>query len=466
MSDFYSNGTRWGRIDNDGRIYSSDSTYLGRIYNDGRFYDSNYTYMGSIDENGEIRNYKGKYLGSIQSNGELLNDLGEYIGMFPYYNGRIGEFSTNHTSSTNNDTSTKKNETSSTTDKNEKSSTTPQTTSNSGGSSVPTPVLLPEDDLGFYIVLILGIILVVGGYLKIKEVIHTPYIIILIPLSIISTVLFLLAEEKESSTWDKIKPLFIINFTLCVLWTVILNYIIFERDIFMTISEVLINYLVANLVFASVMTIISLIINSIFEHLIDYSEGFLKFLLLFFCVFTCILIAVHANKLKDTLGPNNGPPPTTATTTEGTTETSSDSESISIEDKIDNIASNYNNIQANLDSMDVDRYEEGKVYSYEDSIKKMLLYTYQDCYTMEAFYDEYTMPNFIYLKDNNTDEEYRYYYYNEQLIRYIDSDGQATNYEDGLDVSTDDVDDSEESEMYFDAYQAADSVSAANSPLE
>ena len=43
MSDFYSNGTRWGRIDNDGRIYSSDSTYLGRIYNDGRFYDSRAT---------------------------------------------------------------------------------------------------------------------------------------------------------------------------------------------------------------------------------------------------------------------------------------------------------------------------------------------------------------------------------------------------------------------------------------
>ena len=131
-------------------------------------------------------------------------------------------------------------------------------------------------------------------HLKIKEVIHTPYIIILIPLSIISTVLFLLAEEEESSTCDKIKPLFIINFTLWVLWTVILNYIIFERDIFVTISEVLINYLVANFVFASVMTIISLIINSIFEYLIDYSEGFLKFLLLFFCVFTCILIAVHA----------------------------------------------------------------------------------------------------------------------------------------------------------------------------
>lgn len=465
MSDFYSNGTRWGRIDNDGRIYSSDSTYLGRIYNDGRFYDSSYTYMGSIDENGEIWNYKGDYLGSIQSNGELLNDLGEYIGMFPYYNGRIGKFSTNHTSSTNNDTSTKKNETSSTTSKNETSSTTPQTTSNSGGSSVPTPVLLPEDDLGFYIVLILGIILVFGGYLKIKEVIHTPYIIILIPLSIISTVLFLLAEEEESSTWDKIKPLFIINFTLCVLWTVILNYIIFERDIFLTIGEVLINYLVANLVFASVMTIISLIINSIFEYLIDYSEGFLKFLLLFFCVFTCILIAVHANKLKDTLGPNDDPPPTTATSTEKTTETTNDSKSMSIENKIDNIASNYNNIQDNLDSMDVDRYEEGKVYYSEGSIKKMLLYTYQDCYTMEAFYED-LMPNFIYLKDNDTDEEYRYYYDNEQLIRYIDSDGQATNYEDGLDVSTDDVDDSEESEMYFDAYQAADSVSAANSPLE
>lgn len=165
MSDFYSNGTRWGRIDNDGRIYSSDGTYLGRIYNDGKFYDSSYTYMGSIDKNGKIRNYRGDYLGSIQSNGELLNDLGEYIGMFPYYNGRIGKFSTNHTSSTNNDTSTKKNET---------SSTTPQTTSNSGGSSISTPVLLPEDDLGFYIVLILGIILVFGGYLKIKEVIHTP----------------------------------------------------------------------------------------------------------------------------------------------------------------------------------------------------------------------------------------------------------------------------------------------------
>lgn len=39
----------------------------------------------------------------------------------------------------------------------------------------------------------------------------------------------------------------------------------------------------------------------------------------------------------------------------------------------------------------------------------MLLYTYQDCYTMEAFYED-LMPNFIYLKDNDTDEEYRYYY--------------------------------------------------------
>lgn len=444
MSDFYSNGTRWGRIDNDGRIYSSDGTYLGRIYNDGKFYDSSYTYMGSIDKNGKIRNYKGDYLGSVWANGELHNDRGDYIGMFPYYNGRIGEFPIGGDNPDPGDSP--------------QPPQPPEPGPNPNPNPDPDPPPTPTTTGGNEILIILGIILVVGGYLKIKEVIHTPYIFILIPLSIISSLLL----KDELSNDDCMKELFIFNYILCNLWTIVLNYVIFGNDIFITISDLLVNYLVANLVFAGVMTIISFILGIFFASL---SDGLRKFLLLFFCIVTCVLIVVYANKLKDTLGPNDDPPPTTATSTEKTTETTNDSESMSIEDKIDNIASNYNNIQDNLDSMDVDRYEEGKVYYSEGSIKKMLLYTYQDCYTMEAFYED-SMPNFIYLKDNDTDEEYRYYYDNEQLIRYIDSDGQATNYEDGLDVSTDDVDDSEESEMYFDAYQAADSVSAANSPLE
>lgn len=92
MSDFFKDGSRWGSIDSSGSIYASDGTYLGSLDKFGKFHDSSGTYMGSIDSQGKIRNYKGDYLGSVWSNGEVHNDRGDYIGMFPYYNGKIGQF--------------------------------------------------------------------------------------------------------------------------------------------------------------------------------------------------------------------------------------------------------------------------------------------------------------------------------------------------------------------------------------
>lgn len=448
MSDFYSNGTRWGSIDNNGEIFSSTGTYLGTLDEQGKFRDSHGHYMGSINSKGEIYDSSYKYLGSVWSNGELHNDVGDYIGMFPYHNGRIGKFSLNG-SETNNRSD---NENISKPEPRKPEPRKPEPRK-------PGPIISPTstDDVAAFFIYGLGFLLILAGYLKIKETLYTPYVIILIPLSVISALMFLLTTDETNYTaWEGTKPLFLINFTLCIAWTLVLNILILNQDITWAVVDILVNYLVSSLVFAAVMTILSLIVSIILKMIC--SEGVLKFLLLIFAIFTCVLIVVYTAKLRNLFDYWDDP-----ITTETTTETSTPVSPI-IEDKVKQISANYNDIQNNLDSMAIDTYETGKLYYYHEDIAKMIVYTYDGNYTMEAFYKDLA-PNFIYLEEKNTGEEYRFYYDDEHLIRYIDSDGNITDYKNGLDVSTYYSDESDESELYFDAYQTADSVIVSDSSL-
>ena len=43
-------------------------------------------------------------------------------------------------------------------------------------------------------------------------------------------------------------------------------------------------------------------------------------------------------------------------------------------------------------------------------------------------------PFFIFMKSNDDNSEYRYYYFNGKLIRYIDENGEVSDYEDGTDI--------------------------------
>ena len=150
MSDFFKDGSRWGSIDSSGSIYASD----GSLDKFGKFHDSSGTYMGSIDSQGKIRNYKGDYLGSVWSNGEVHNDRGDYIGMFPYYNGKIGQFQIGN----NNDSASSNNNSDYNNDNQTTGSSTTHTST--GGGSITPASLSSEGDIldviKFVVIIIIG----------------------------------------------------------------------------------------------------------------------------------------------------------------------------------------------------------------------------------------------------------------------------------------------------------------------
>ena len=187
MSDFFKDGSRWGSIDSSGSIYASDGTYLGSLDKFGKFHDSSGTYMGSIDSQGKIRNYKGDYLGSVWSNGEVHNDRGDYIGMFPYYNGKIGQFQIGN----NNDSASSNNNSDYNNDNQTTGSSTTHTST--GGGSITPASLSSEGDIldviKFVVIIIIGALIfsiLSDCFYTVKELFISPYSSILLLLSLVA----------------------------------------------------------------------------------------------------------------------------------------------------------------------------------------------------------------------------------------------------------------------------------------
>lgn len=108
-------------------------------------------------------------------------------------------------------------------------------------------------------------------------------------------------------------------------------------------------------------------------------------------------------------------------------------DSISFEDKINQIKTDYYDIENNLDSMESDSGDGATFYYRNNTLTKMVDTVYQDNYTVEVSYKN-SKPFFIFMKSNDDNSEYRYYYFNGKLIRYIDENGEVSDYEDGTDI--------------------------------
>ena len=108
-------------------------------------------------------------------------------------------------------------------------------------------------------------------------------------------------------------------------------------------------------------------------------------------------------------------------------------DSISFEDKINQIKTDYYDIENNLDSMESDSSDGATFYYRNNTLTKMVDTVYQDNYTVEVSYKN-SKPFFIFMKSNDDNSEYRYYYFNGKLIRYIDENGEVSDYEDGTDI--------------------------------
>ena len=197
MSDFFKDGSRWGSIDSSGSIYASDGTYLGSLDKFGKFHDSSGTYMGSIDSQGKIRNYKGDYLGSVWSNGEVHNDRGDYIGMFPYYNGKIGQFQIGN----NNDSASSNNNSNYNNDNQTTGSSTTHTST--GGGSITPASLSSEGDIldviKFVVIIIIGALIfsiLSDCFYTVKELFISPYSSILLLLSLVAPAIASFISDK------------------------------------------------------------------------------------------------------------------------------------------------------------------------------------------------------------------------------------------------------------------------------
>ena len=200
MSDFFKDGSRWGSIDSSGSIYASDGTYLGSLDKFGKFHDSSGTYMGSIDSQGKIRNYKGDYLGSVWSNGEVHNDRGDYIGMFPYYNGKIGQFQIGN----NNDSASSNNNSNYNNDNQTTGSSTTHTST--GGGSITPASLSSEGDIldviKFVVIIIIGALIfsiLSDCFYTVKELFISPYSSILLLLSLVAPAIAGTISKKENA---------------------------------------------------------------------------------------------------------------------------------------------------------------------------------------------------------------------------------------------------------------------------
>lgn len=477
MADFFKDGSRWGSIDSTGSIYSSDGTYLGSLDKFGKFHDSSGTYLGSIDSQGKIYNYHGTYLGSIWSNGQVYNSHGDYIGMFPYYNGNLGNFSTGNDINYGY---------SNTSDQNNNNKEHINSTSTSAGVAPPTIPHSGEgsifDVIGFTIVLCIGAVvffILSDCFYTVKELFISPYSSILLLLSFVTPALVGSLSKKEAGTTDYV-VLYLVNYALCLAWSIIFTLILQMTAIYSVFI-----FALDSLIFALVMTIISVLFHTMLDKVILKNKNISDFnwsiLLISFSAVTCILAIILGfqnmfqlnHRLQWDKRPHSYAPyeATTEYSDEDTesydsTEDDSDSfsddseiysedssddswddssddsfnensngdsswDSISFNDKIKQIKTDYYDIEDNLDSMETESGNGSTFYYQNNTLAKVVDTTYQDGCTVEVSYKN-SKPFFIFM---GTDEgaEYRYYYFNGKLIRYIDEDGTISDYEDGTD---------------------------------
>ena len=437
MSDFFKDGSRWGSIDSSGSIYASDGTYLGSLDKFGKFHDSSGTYMGSIDSQGKIRNYKGDYLGSVWSNGEVHNDRGDYIGMFPYYNGKIGQFQIGN----NNDSASSNNNSDYNNDNQTTGSSTTHTST--GGGSITPASLSSEGDIldviKFVVIIIIGALIfsiLSDCFYTVKELFISPYSSILLLLSLVAPAIAGTISKKENAA-KEFPLLYLINYALCLLWSIIFTLILQMTAVYSVFI-----FALDSVIFALAMTIISILFYTILDKIIFSNKNMADFnwliaflsLSIITCVLVIILLVQNLFQLDHRLQWDKRPCSYAPyeSTTEYTDEESS-WDSISFEDKINQIKTDYYDIENNLDSMESDSGDGATFYYRNNTLTKMVDTVYQDNYTVEVSYKN-SKPFFIFMKSNDDNSEYRYYYFNGKLIRYIDENGEVSDYEDGTDI--------------------------------
>ena len=445
MSDFFKDGSRWGSIDSSGSIYASDGTYLGSLDKFGKFHDSSGTYMGSIDSQGKIRNYKGDYLGSVWSNGEVHNDRGDYIGMFPYYNGKIGQFQIGN----NNDSASSNNNSNYNNDNQTTGSSTTHTST--GGGSITPASLSSEGDIldviKFVVIIIIGALIfsiLSDCFYTVKELFISPYSSILLLLSLVAPAIAGTISKKENAA-KEFPLLYLINYALCLLWSIIFTLILQMTAVYSVFI-----FALDSVIFALAMTIISILFYTILDKIIFSNKNMDDFnwliALLSLSIITCVLVIIlfvqnlfqldhrlQWDKRPRSYAPYESTTEYTDEDTESYNNEESSWDSISFEDKINQIKTDYYDIENNLDSMESDSSDGATFYYRNNTLTKMVDTVYQDNYTVEVSYKN-SKPFFIFMKSNDDNSEYRYYYFNGKLIRYIDENGEVSDYEDGTDI--------------------------------
>lgn len=140
---------------------------------------------------------------------------------------------------------------------------------------------------------------------------------------------------------------------------------------------------------------------------------------------------------SDSIEPKAYPVTNENSKSDKTSKTKSDA--VEFDDKIANIVEMYNKIQNNLDSYTKKEVTDGYKFYKGDVLKKITIdkkhgYKYsEECENcqIEFFYHQ-EEPFFIFVTDRNGWER-RYYYDDQKLIRYIDEDGEKTDYKKGID---------------------------------
>lgn len=94
MGDIYrGNGSRWGSISSDGKLYDTEGRYLGSINSStGEIRDDQYRFIGRINYDGRINDAEGYHRGSVNERGEFYDEHGDYLGSIWGFTGKIGAY--------------------------------------------------------------------------------------------------------------------------------------------------------------------------------------------------------------------------------------------------------------------------------------------------------------------------------------------------------------------------------------
>jgi hypothetical protein len=464
-------------------IYDDRGTYLGSINSSGEMFNERGDYLGSINKSGSIYDYRGNYLGCIRSNGYIYLD-GNYVGLidengYVYrdgsYVGHIDGYKGPGSSDNNAKiTSVKSNSGGASSGKSQ--------SGNNGRISKETPIGGGQtngmDGLAAFLVMIVIIGAIVSAIVKFAlsvfdetaNMVCSTGIISMIALSVASTFVVELRSKKQK---DMDNTSWIIRFYLC---NFIFIFIFFIADKFILnsfrvlFSEVF-RTICVSILEAILMTIISMLVHHFLKIGKAGKQVTVMLALAFTVVFSVIMNQQEISPYK-MYDPNDINWGAAASSYNTDTNSSSDSYDDSYDDssyyeddddsydsynddtymtfdeKIDHIRDEYNFIQDNLDSMEVDISDNGneEFYYYNGTLVKYKINNaseneyineYINDYEnteIEVFYEN-SEPFFIYTESNESEDiQERYYFYNGAVIRYTDTDRENHNYEEGNDT--------------------------------